>query len=498
MSPGSEEPPSDGRTAAGATAIAVVGGAPPGTHAAGDVLCERYRLVKVLRSGGMGTVWLARHLVLEIDVAIKLLLPRLSAPEFAERLMREARAAAQVNHANIVRVIDVGQTPAGEPFMAMEYLQGSSLADVIDTRGRIPAAMTVRLALPLIDALASAHAKGIVHRDLKPDNVVMTVSDAGVVVPKLVDFGIAKLADDVDEGRRLTQAGSVLGSPDYMAPEQARGERHVDGRTDVWAMCVMLYEMLTGIRPFHGDNYNALIHAIVTEEPAPTVDFGAGDEALWEILSLGLQKRAADRIGDMQALGQGLAAWALAEGITEDVMGTSLESSWLRASRTSMSFPGTARSGVPSSRPSMTAQRAVTGDSDASQLATSVRPEGLVTAPRRSRVPLVVAGVASIVLAAALWWRARPATEVRVEGPVAATSGTISASAPARPPAVVVVATAEPPASAGPSATASPPTAASAVPPAPKATVSARRPAGPSRPTSTHGSPLPVPSVPNF
>src|SRR5262249_53199020 len=180
-------------------------------------------------------------------------------------------------------------------------------------------------------------------------NVIMTTSDSGGVVPKIVDFGIAKVADD-GGGRRLTETGVVLGSPDYMAPEQARGGLDVDQRTDVWAMCVRLYEMLTGLRPFTGPNYNALLHAILSEEPIPTTEFHAGDEALWQIVAQGLEKRAERRLPDMVTLGQMLASWAIAEGVTEDVMGRSLDYAWMRSSRTSLIPPAAPKSSPGSPR----------------------------------------------------------------------------------------------------------------------------------------------------
>ena len=140
-------------------------------------------------------------------------------------------------------MFDVGKTEHGDPFIVMELLQGESLGSVLATSGRMAATRAVQLLLPIADALSMAHAKRIVHRDLKPDNVFICKGD-GQIQPKLVDFGIAKL--DKGEGTFTTQAGAVLGSPEYMSPEQARGEDDLDLRTDVWSFCVVLYEALTG------------------------------------------------------------------------------------------------------------------------------------------------------------------------------------------------------------------------------------------------------------
>jgi eukaryotic-like serine/threonine-protein kinase len=456
----------------------------PGANVPGEILCGRYQLVRPLRAGGMGTVWLARHLVLDMDVAIKLLLPRLLTPEFAARLVREARATAQIDHPNIVRVLDVGETGRGEPFLAMEYLRGSSLADVIDLRGRFAARTVVQLALPLVDALATAHAKSIIHRDLKPDNVIMTVSDSGIVVPKIVDFGIAKVAED-DGERRLTQTGAVLGSPDYMAPEQARGELDVDQRTDVWAMCVMLYELLTGVRPFNGPNYNALLHAILSDDPVPTTEFFAGDDALWKIVSLGLEKRTSRRLPDMSTLGRMLAEWAIAEGITEDVMGTSLDAVWLRASRHSGIPPSATRSSKPPSR-GRTTQITPSGSGDISRPRSeaSTSFEGLRSLKWQ---PWMIAPIlaALLVVGLTLSLRERRASDAppppaikteRPPSPATAPTVTLSAPLPAAPP---------PATSAAPSAT---------------VTASAHKPPSPARsaaPRALTGS-LPIPAVPNF
>jgi hypothetical protein len=298
-----------------------------GRYAAGDVIASKYRLQSLLGEGGMGAVWAAKNLTLDVDVAVKLLRVEVDTPEAAVRLLREARAAAQLKHPSIVQVYDFGKTEHDDPFIVMEVLTGGSIADLLDRKGRLGAAHAVRLILPVASALAAAHDKGIVHRDLKPGNVVL--ADRGdVVIPKVVDFGIAKLKNGEIDGCS-TQTGAVLGSPDYMSPEQARGRSDIDERTDVWSLCVVLYETMTGRRPFEADNYNALINAIIEEIPPPVTDFAAGDPELWTIIERGLEKAPDDRWPGMRDLGYALASWAVARGIDTDAAGTSLARVWL-------------------------------------------------------------------------------------------------------------------------------------------------------------------------
>jgi serine/threonine-protein kinase len=206
--------------------------------------------------------------------------------------------------------------------------------------------------LPVASALAAAHAKGIVHRDLKPDNIHLLPIEAGGLVPKLLDFGIARLVDS-DMDRRFTVAGSVLGSPDYMSPEQARGVVDVGASTDIWAFTVVLYEALTGRRPFTGANYNALILAVITAEPPSTVELAAGDAALWAIVQRGLAKEIHERWPSMREMAAALAAWAKARGLREDVAGTSLKGYRQAARR------ATPAQGPPSARPSIRGAPAV-------------------------------------------------------------------------------------------------------------------------------------------
>ena len=295
-------------------------------YAAGAVLCGKYRLEALLGEGGMGAVWLATNVLLDLPVAIKLIRAGLDRSALRARLQLEARSAAKLGHPSIVRVYDVGESECGDPFIVMEHLRGETLAQLLDG-GRLPATRAVQLLLPIIDALAMAHGRGIVHRDLKPDNLMLALEDERVC-PKILDFGVAKLTDPHDTDHKLTEAGAVVGSPEYMSPEQARGQDDVGASTDIWSMCVVLYETVTGCAPFTASNYHALLRSIVEEDPKPLTEHGAGDDELWQILERGLRKDRAQRYPEISELGQALAAWLVRHGVTEDACGASLDVKW--------------------------------------------------------------------------------------------------------------------------------------------------------------------------
>jgi serine/threonine-protein kinase len=305
----------------------------------GELIHEKYQLVRQLGQGGMGTVWVAHNTVLQVSVALKLI--RLNDPhdrdETAERLLREARAAARLDHAAIVRVFDFGRTRLGDPFIVMELLHGESLADMLNRCSRLPAIKAVQAMLPIADALANAHDKGVVHRDVKPENVIVATTEDGRAQPKLLDFGIASLQEQnarVTQEKRLTRDGSVVGTPAYMSPEQAMGKDDLDQRTDVWSFGVMLYELITGRLPFDADNYNALLYSIIHQTPEPCTAHAAGDEELWQVLQVALRKAPEERWGSMRAFGEALALWLVDRDITEDICAASLRSNWLDSGKT--------------------------------------------------------------------------------------------------------------------------------------------------------------------
>jgi len=300
-------------------------------HVAGDLLGSKYRLIRHLGRGGMGTVWLATNETLGSDVAIKVIRRDLNESVLTLRLMAEARAIARLGHPNIVRVFDVGQTDQGQPFIVMELLRGQSLGFKIRRGGRMPAEVAVQTLLPIAHALAITHEAGIVHRDLKPDNVVLEEREDLGVRPVLVDFGVAKSSST--GGAKLTLDGATVGSPEYMSPEQARGDT-VDARADMWAFCIMLYEALLGHVPFTDTNYHRLLRRII-DEPIPAFSrAGIQDDALWAIIEQGLRKNPDERFANMRVLGVGLARWLLNLGITEDASHAALRATWLQSAST--------------------------------------------------------------------------------------------------------------------------------------------------------------------
>lgn len=308
-----------------------------------DVVAGKYQLIRILGEGGMGSVWEARNIGLDSAVAIKLIRADLDEDSASERLVQEARAAARLGHPAIVRVFDVGETHYGDPFIVMERLRGDNMGDLLGTEGRLTAVAAVQILLPIADALATAHIKGIVHRDIKPENIYLAEDENGELQPKLVDFGVAKL-ENTEVDSKLTLRGTIVGSPGYLAPEQARGSDAADYRVDIWAFSVVLYELITGVPPFTGSNYNALLRSIVEDDPKPTVDHRAGDAELWSIIERGLRKDVQERWPSMQEYGRALAHWAFAQGVDEDICGTGLEAKWLngkasgRASLVSVNF----------------------------------------------------------------------------------------------------------------------------------------------------------------
>ena len=223
-----------------------------------------WEIVAEIARGGMGAVYLGTHTQLRKRVAIKVLNPQLSSPQMLERFHREAITASQIGHEGIAQVTDLGTSRDGEPFLVMEYLEGESLASRLRTTGPLSVEDACELGCAILSPLAAAHRAGIVHRDLKPDNVFVVRQSRGETV-KLLDFGISRSAGG-DAGFRLTTTGLVLGTPYYMSPEQARGATEVTPAADLYAFGVMLYEMLIGSVPIHGENYNQLMYRVMTGE----------------------------------------------------------------------------------------------------------------------------------------------------------------------------------------------------------------------------------------
>jgi eukaryotic-like serine/threonine-protein kinase len=322
------------------------------TYEPGVIVAQKFQLVRMLGEGGMGSVWVAKNLALDVHIALKLIRAELaqSVAGLEERLLQEARAAASIDHPAVIQIFDFGLTELRDPFIAMELLHGESLAGTIKRRGKVSPVRAVQTLLPIADALLSAHERGIVHRDLKPDNIFLSRGAGSGLEPKVLDFGIAKF--DRKLTPNLTSAGTILGSPAYMSPEQARGETDVDGRTDVWALCVVLYEAITGRLPFSGENYNALMYAILEGQPKTFGDLGINEPLLWSIIVRGLEKERGRRCPDMFELGRALAVWLLGRGVEEDICHALLKSKWLERTQRQATTPG--NSFFPSDPPAAT------------------------------------------------------------------------------------------------------------------------------------------------
>lgn len=227
----------------------------------GTLLAEKYRLDRVLGQGGFGTVYAGIHEWTNRPIAAKILDQSLSSDEFVRRFLQEARAAAKIEHPNVVQVLDMGKDSDGAVYLVLELLKGEELTQVLRRRGRLPVADTLAYLLPVMDALADAHQRGIIHRDLKPANIFVSIDPMGRTIPKLLDFGIAK---DKNDDSMQTRTGQVWGTPSYMSPEQATGHSDVGPPADVWSMGVVLYQTLAGELPFKAASTAEILARILT------------------------------------------------------------------------------------------------------------------------------------------------------------------------------------------------------------------------------------------
>ncbi len=241
---------------------------PPALPAIGEEIAGKYRVESVLGQGGMGAVFSARNTLTGKRVAIKWLLPEQSTDTSRERLLREARIAASIEHPNVVDIYDVGEHQGGL-FLVMEYLRGQTLADLLAQRGRFDPEELITVLVPAMRGVHSAHQAGVVHRDLKPENIILSEID-GHIVPKVVDFGVSKATGPSSVPHStLTRTGALVGTPHYMALEQVDGSGAIDARTDIYAFGVILYRSLTGHYPFDGSSLGEVILKIGTKDAQP-------------------------------------------------------------------------------------------------------------------------------------------------------------------------------------------------------------------------------------
>ena len=237
----------------------------------GSTVNGKYQLSRLLGDGGMGSVYEGKHTVLGTRVAIKVLHPELARRTgLVERFLQEARVAAQIRSTHVVQVTDVDRTADGDAYIVMELLEGEPLSAVMERQRRLPVPTACDYTLQILEALEAAHALGVIHRDLKPENVFVTFS-GGKPLLKLIDFGIAKARRTDPQEKKLTVAGVVMGTAEYMAPEQARSADKVDARADLYAVGVMLYEMIAGSRPINGDDARIIALKVERGEIIPLV-----------------------------------------------------------------------------------------------------------------------------------------------------------------------------------------------------------------------------------
>jgi serine/threonine protein kinase len=267
------------------------------------VLAGKYRLLRRLGVGGMGAVWLAFNEATGAEVAVKVLLEADTSAELVERLRREAHATARLSHRGIVRIYDlVDLGPSGDQVaIVMELLHGRTLADHLSECGKLPLDEVVAIALQLLSALAHAHGHGVVHRDLKPENVFLAVDPDGMVTPKILDFGISKLR--LPLAPVITQEGEMLGTPSYMSPEQVRGPTEVDGRSDLFNVGILMYEMLSGHNPFDGGGLHTVLASIMEAHPRRVAE---APLAVWCVIERALRKSPEDRFATANELAAAL------------------------------------------------------------------------------------------------------------------------------------------------------------------------------------------------
>ncbi len=424
--------------------------------AAGQRIGGRFVLERLLGEGGMGAVWSAQHEVTGKRVALKFL--KGTGAEERKRFVQEARVASAIRHPNVTEVHDVLELEGGHPVMVMDLLEGESLAEVLERRGSLPVQELMPMALQVLAGLGAAHALGVVHRDMKPDNVFLARSSTGEVSVKVLDFGIAKLtalASGIRQTNALTQTGSVMGTPHYMAPEQVFGEKALDHRADFWSLGVMLYECLSGVCPIQGENIGQLFKAISQRTFLPLAErMPKLDRELAKLIDAMMAARPEDRPDSARAIA---AVIASRTGLPLPAIA---EPRWSPESRRLSHSPLGARAH---------------GDGSA--------------APHASRSRAVLAiGAASLAAVGLLVWRVNADShEASSETKAAGTNGSAETVARTEPSSLDPVPATMPPS----------PSASASAPPVPSTSLGAGGPTSPMRPsvverTTTRASATPV------
>jgi serine/threonine-protein kinase len=361
--------------------------------AAGDFLAGgRYRVDSVLGEGGMGVVCAATHVALGQKVAIKFLLPEaLEHPQAVARFEREARASASMTSEHVVRVTDVGTLETGAPYFVMEFLEGEDLAQRLRRVGPLDPRAAVALMIQACEGLVEAHSKGLVHRDIKPSNLFLAKRASGKSVLKVIDFGIAKAETSRESGgHELTRTSEIMGSPQYMSPEQLRDTKNVDARTDIWSLGASFLECLTGVPPFTGETMTDLVVKIAIEPPRDPLtvrpDLPTG---LVTLLLRCLAKKPSDRFESAEDVLHALEA--LRGSLSSMAVSFTDTGSPTRASEQSGNFLAFDATSVPIS---------------ATQpgLATVASTAREIVAKKRSKILAIGVGVAALVALGAVGW----------------------------------------------------------------------------------------------
>lgn len=270
----------------------------------GKTIAYKYRVEALIGEGGMGKVFRARQLSLDKVVVLKVLRHTLLSDErTVARFQREAKAASRLNHPNSISVLDFGQAEDGALFIAMEYVAGQDLHQILSREWPLNEGRVVRIVSQVLSALSDAHGAGVIHRDLKPENIMVEPRRNEPDFVKVLDFGIAKITDSTDDGPALTRAGFVCGTPEYMSPEQARGSQ-LDHRSDLYAVGVILYQLMTGLLPFESDSAVGFATKHLTEEPPPPTRRRPDariSPAMERLILRALSKNPADRPASAEA-----------------------------------------------------------------------------------------------------------------------------------------------------------------------------------------------------
>jgi serine/threonine-protein kinase len=403
---------------------------------AGKVIGGKYVLEKPAGFGGMAEVWVATNQATDAHVCVKILV-RANEEESIERFRREAHAAAKLSHRAIVRVFDLlgldvnGEvTRRGPPHayaIVMELLKGESLGDLLAKRGKLPLEEALDLYLPVMSALAHAHRASVIHRDLKPDNIFLAADPDGHIAPKVLDFGVSKMSN----AESITNDGVVVGTPSFMSPEQAKGARHVDARSDVFSAGTLLYMMLSGSNPFEAENFASVVDAVLRRQVPPIPDVPA---PIWEVVERALKKDPQERFPDATEMGIALRKASGRRVTTDSQAALPAFALTPSPSPSSPSLPVAISdqvSGVIT--PSRRAPSQRDGSLDSIPSTTSPDPaDEVVELPMQSGRRLVVAavGVAAMVLVAGVFLLSRGSTAET--HPAAAPVASAASAAPAR------------------------------------------------------------------